>query len=126
MRELDGRRHFNVVLASTKMLRQHDLNSNEPLKKGERRTLGENEVHLRTIPPFMIIKEIEFHMQESQADLMRKPGYSDFDFMTRKYKAFCEQSGKAIEDYVVGLRKDDAARSVEIDVLLQRYEKERQ
>ena len=54
--------------------------------------------------------------------MLKKPGYDKFDLMTRRYKAFCEQSGKALEDYVVGLKRDDLARSVEIDVLLQRHE----
>ena len=64
-------------------------------------------------------------LSESAHDLIKKPGYGEFDLFTRRYRAYCEQSGRNIEDYVVGLKQDAAARFVEIDVLLQRQEIEK-
>ena len=54
----------------------------------------------------MVIKQYTVCLNESWNDLLNEEGMESFDLFTKRYLSYCEHSGKKIEDYVIGIKRE--------------------
>lgn len=102
-KELDTRTHFRCIINVGPLLR---FDAKNVRATDDRQNLFIQEQQMRKQVAFMVQKTIVTESKEHWADLLDVPEYEKFDIFTRRFIDFCQHSGNSIQDYVLGLKKD--------------------